>query len=651
MSKRLLLMLLVLGVSLIAVSSIGAAPMSTNPPQFKQIAAPPSDFAQLAMPESSQWGVHSRSAMVPVTLSPSGDGEWMWTANLPFDHGEQVSLMLFAPDGETWDLSVQLPNGRFASALSSQPTQFGLAGQSFPGQLHIFAGVGEGQRVVRVSAVSPKATQGYLLLSSQSTLQLYTHLSNYNLWVGNQVGLVTYAYNAESSTDNNDNAPVPLVNAIKEATATFTAPDGSQTTVSMVDDGLHADGAANDGVFGGLITATMAGQYTAQVRVTGEAAAEEFIRTSEHIFPIIVPSLSLNGEMVQATDGGDGRLHFNLSATSTAETVNTVQVSAEVWGKGQNDMVPVAWIGGMIAPQAEAGGWSLPLSLDGRWLALAGATTGLELRNVRVQDADTHILISHLDTVALQITELPANATGLVESITDDMLMGSRPVRRAPEMAGVLMLIHGYCSGGVWPLSQFTQYAQFQDFNQNRSHNQFAQRIDTFGDQFSSFGAVAHSQGGAASLHLYTYYWSGLDYSTGSRRIQSVGTPYQGTALAGNLAVLGQIFGVGCGTNFDLTYDGAALWLSGIPSWARDDVYYATTSFQDVWWRYDYCNILSDLLLSDPDDGVVERWSGQLAGGNNMGHKTGWCHTSGMRDPAQTSDSSRNSNMNIYGNR
>ena len=57
-------------------------------------------------------------------------------------------------------------------------------------------------------------------------------------------------------------------------------------------------------------------------------------------------------------------------------------------------------------------------------------------------------------------------------------------------------------------------------------------------------------------------------------------------------------------------------------------------------------NIATDLFLSDPDDGVVERSYAQLPGANNRGHKTGWCHTSGMRDPAQTSDSSRNSDMN-----
>jgi hypothetical protein len=127
--------------------------------------------------------------------------------------------------------------------------------------------------------------------------------------------------------------------------------------------------------------------------------------------------------------------------------------------------------------------------------------------------------------------------------------------------------------------------------------------------------------------------------------IQSVGTPYQGTALAGNLAVLGQIFGAGCGKNTDLTYSGAANWLATIPSWARSEVDYYTTSFKDRWWAYDYCHLATDLLLDDPEDGTTEKWSGQLAGAANMGHKTGWCHTTGMRDPAQTRDSSRNSSM------
>jgi hypothetical protein len=195
--------------------------------------------------------------------------------------------------------------------------------------------------------------------------------------------------------------------------------------------------------------------------------------------------------------------------------------------------------------------------VDGRWLSLANATAPFELRNVRLQDVETHIPLTQLDNVILNIPEIVNKgvAETAVTEITEDMLMGERPtavtanqpVPNAP--GGVLMLVHGYCSGGVWPGSQFTGDVEFQDFNQNRTHDQFANLIRTYGNQFPSFGIVAHSQGGAASLHLYTYYWSGLDYSSGSRLIQSVGTPYQGTALAGNLALLGQLFGAGCGNH------------------------------------------------------------------------------------------------------
>jgi len=238
----------------------------------------------------------------------------------------------------------------------------------------------------------------------------------------------------------------------------------------------------------------------------------------------------------------------------------------------------------------------------------------------------------------------------LPDEIDEAMRMGPRPEWSVGNRAGArLLLVHGYCSGNVWGnvAGQFGNASIFQDFNQNRSHNQFALQILNFGNQFDSYGIVAHSQGGAAATHLYTFYWSGLDNASGSRLIQSVGTPYQGTALAGNLAALGSVFGVGCGTNSNLTYSGASSWLSGIPSWARSKVNYYTTSFATAWWRWDYCNAVSDLVLSDPEDGTTERAYGQLSGAVNRGHKTGWCHTTGMRDPAQTTDSSRTSTMNV----
>lgn len=46
-------------------------------------------------------------------------------------------------------------------------------------------------------------------------------------------------------------------------------PDGSTTTVPLLDDGLHGDGAANDGVYGGAISNPAQGAYTALLHATG----------------------------------------------------------------------------------------------------------------------------------------------------------------------------------------------------------------------------------------------------------------------------------------------------------------------------------------------------------------------------------------------
>lgn len=182
----------------------------------------------------------------------------------------------------------------------------------------------------------------------------------------------------------------------------------------------------------------------------------------------------------------------------------------------------------------------------------------------------------------------------------------------------------------------------------NWSNDLFAQKIDRFADNNNVHGCsiIAHSQGGLAALHLYTYYWSCLDNVGSGRLIQSVGSPYQGTPLAGNLAAIGDVFGAGCGVQNDLTTSGAAYWLSYIPSWARGRVNYYTTTFTDVWWRYDYCNLATDAFLGDPEDGVVENGRGQLPGGLNRGAKVGWCHSTDMRDPAQYTDGGRNAEMN-----
>ncbi|MCA9936105.1 MAG: conditioned medium factor [Ardenticatenaceae bacterium] len=661
--KRYLFIVLAILLSMLIVATGTAAPQAdaVQGTAVKQIAAPPSEVldGSLNLPDPAQLGVRSHSAMLPITLEPAENGQATWSGEVAMS-GDNMSLAFFAPDAQNWQLAVQTPgSGKLASLdrANGQTVTMGMESASFDGELYTFAGYAPGNWRVQVTTdgVQETAVAGYLVASSDSPYQLYTHLSTHHLLTGSEVGLVTYAY--DNSTAAETGAPVPVNGIISEAVMSVQTPDGLAQELVMFDDGRHADGAANDGIFGATFTAETVGSYTAQVKVEGTTVkGEPFARTSEHAFPIIAPALSLTNRTVSAVAADDTRLTINLRGTALTANLPNVTAFAEVWGTGKDgEMVPVAWIGGITTPSQQERGSSitLPLTLDGRWISLAEAAAPFELRNIRVQDLDTAIPLAQLERLSVNFRELPAAASASVVTITDDMLMGEAPAApaHAPN-AGVVMLIHGYCSGAnTWPTNQFSSYAVFSDLNQNRSHDQFAQLIKNFGNNYSSFGAIAHSQGGAASLHLYTYYWSGLDYSSGSRLIQSVGTPYQGTALAGNLALLGDLFGAGCGTNWDLTYDGAALWLSGVPSWARSRVYYHTTSFTDKWWRYDYCNIATDLFLNDPDDGVIEKWAGQLSGANNMGHKTGWCHTTDMRDPGQTQDSSRNSVMNAYANR
>ena len=289
----------------------------------------------------------------------------------------------------------------------------------------------------------------------------------------------------------------------------------------------------------------------------------------------------------------DTRLEINLPANGL-KSGRKVIVYGEVWGKNENgEESAVAWIGGMAIAEGRTR-TTIPVTLDGRWLSRSNAKEGFELRNVRIQDPDYFVTLAQSDKIALTIPVLPDAAKSGFAEINDEMRMGIRPVKYDTDSAvgGKLMLVHGYCSGGnPFPTSQFSSNIVFSDPNKNRTHDQFANLIKNFGAAYPSFGIVAHSQGGAASLHLYTYYWSGLDSAGAGRLIQTVGTPYQGTALAGNLAALGSVFGAGCGYNYDLTYGGAASWLAGVPSWARAKVHYSTTSFTDVWYRYDYCSI------------------------------------------------------------
>lgn len=617
--------------------------------QFKQLAGPTEEISSMRLPNPATLGNRSKAAMIPIQTTNG-----IWTTEIPVDYEKDFKLVLIAPNSRDWDIKIAMPKEDFVDlrqaswqGITFEESAYGFDGENFPAEVFTFETIQNGKLRVQINTrqtnLNLSKPLGYLVATSSSPYRLYTYVNTFQTSVGNPIGLVASLY--DYSAANEYEIPTALNETIQNASVRIQMPNGKTSTVLLFDNGNHSDTIANDGILNGNFTPTVSGKYLAQITVRGVTPdGIEFIRTSEHLIEVTSTRALIN-RIVSANMIDDTRFRLALNVNGLRAGQKVIGY-AEIWGTDENgNEQPIAWISGMVLAERKS---IVPMTLDSRWIARTNSKGSFELRNIRIQDPDTSIVLAFADRMPLPEISVPKFESSAIEAITDEMRKGVRPVQTVNEaVGGKVMLIHGYCSGGnTFPTSQFTNYAVFNDPNQNRSHDQFAQLIRNYGAQFPSFGAVAHSQGGAASLHLYTYYWSGFDYATGSRLIQSVGTPYQGTALAGNLALLGQIFGAGCGSNNDLTYSGASAWLAGIPTWAREKVYYYTTSFADVWWRYDYCNIATDPFLSDPDDGVVERAKAQLTSANNMGHKTGWCHTSGMRDPAQTSDSSRNATMN-----
>ncbi len=632
----------VLLLSLLSAVSAMSASAAGLPP-VKQLGGPASEFAQMAPANPADSAIESKSLLMPVELSAGADGRFAWRGSLPIE-AETARLIVLNNGARDWNLSLQAPNARSASAahrIAQQvsATEMVLGNNQFPAEYYAFEQMERGTWAVQIDADSASQQRGFILLEGGGPARLKSQQVAFNQTLGQQIAFQASAHNVDASG-------LAVSNALRidAASMRVTSPSGRSSLVAMRDDGRHQDGRAGDGVFGASFLASEAGDYTVQVRVEGVGMdGLPYARSAEHLVPVIAADLSLASNTAIGKALDDRRVSIDIPLNSR-QPLSHYRAYAEIWASNGLRSQPVSWVAGMT----ELRDGRITLGFDARWLALTAANGSLELRNLRIEDPDHFITLLSAPVMKLSLDRLPRGATESVRAVDDEMRFGPRPAAlRAEGVGRRLLLVHGYCSGNVWGgvAGQFGTASVFQDLSQNRSHDAFARLIRDYGATWNSFGVVAHSQGGAASTHLYTYYWSGLDNATGSRLIQSVGTPYQGTSLAGNLAALGQVFGAGCGTNSNLTYSGASSWLSGIPTWARSKVNYYTTSFNTRWWAYDYCHLATDLLLSDPEDGTTEQVRGQLSGAVNRGHKTGWCHTSGMRDPPQTTDSSRNSEM------
>ncbi len=574
-----------------------------------QVAAPPSDILAgiVRLPESASAPSTSRSAILPLRFRRVPGAGWSADLELPVDRAGPLSMALLSPDAGSWKLATDRP---LALERTVAP-----AGDEMPGWIvdrYDGAIAAPGTLAVRVDADDPLGArppaEGWLFARTSSGRGAEAWLSTLEAVVGNDLRIIA----RETSGRGRVESARAFVESAFGAVELRMDPFG-------------------DGTFRAPLPESVRGDVRARVELRGTAESGfPFLVTVPMAFPVLEREVALDGG-ARAEVVDDLHLAIEIGALQLG-ILNRFHTSAEVWGTNADGvLVPVCWLSRIDA--------SFTLMLDARWIALAGARAPFELREIRVQDPATDVVLDRVARLPLDVGALPAAASRRIRAVESDMLTGgSLPEKGAIGLAPSLMLVHGYCSSGnIWPAADFSQpKTVFLDPNANRTHDQFAQLIaqQAAAAGLTSFGVVTHSQGGCAALHLLTYYTSGLDLARHGRKIQSLAAPYQGTPLA-------SLGGFACGVNNDMTPSGSATWLAGIPSWARAEVYFWTTSNSGA-----VCNSLTELFLVDPNDGTVEMIHGQLPGGNSMGHTVGWCHTTGMSNPASYTDHTRNQAMN-----
>jgi len=634
----------------------------------RELAAPAADIlsGRLRLPVPS---IHeSRHAMIPVTATAEPDGTA--TGVMTFAHpggrlavayafpavdAAQWTAQLITQDGRVGFDSAAHDPGRPAAGVSLQTGDLaavmgiGASGSASPtiNRLDLTDATAGTWTLVCHGPASGVGANGVVIVSTDEGPALRAHWQD----LAFRAGFPAFLEIDADGTLLNVNAAVERVGAEQRALR--------EASVRV---NLSEDAGGSAAV---VLIADTPGTYVVTVRANVRAWRDGSIALRSCELLVHVPEAGgrFAGAAVSAPlDAHRERIDLPLDAPAAG---GVALVAAEVWSVDGQRETPVCW----IANLCETGGPTAAASLvfDRRWLTLIGVHGGdIELRNLRLQQRDSFVVLDSLPRVPLgpvatPVLSGPRDDASLLRALTHGRAGGHPVASTIAPVSNVndatapgthaLVLVHGYCADGVtFPPEHFSgDRSVFLDPGAARSNNDFAQLILSHGAQHKSFGTVAHSQGGLASLHLHTFYWSGLAWAKttaeGARLIQSVGSPYQGTPLAGNLAILGAIFGVGCGELFDLSVDGAALWLSTIPTWARQDVWYWTTQYFDGPGSFDWCDFVSDLFLSNPNDGVVERVAGQLPGGNDMGHKQGWCHTTGMDDPPQYNDQVRNMEM------
>ncbi|XP_065904311.1 conditioned medium factor-like isoform X2 [Dysidea avara] len=568
--------------------------------QYRNLAGSAAEFPHFAPPPLEATGMHSRYHVLPLLTLDETSPEWKHT--FPVDHCDIFAVTVFGKDPKSFKLVFTSPDGKSVTAniVADEELGYGTAG-SYPCRTFLFNDPvpSVGQWTISVTSNDPSTFPAKASLIASfypSDLILQAYVPAENLIAGRSVQIIALLPSVVKSKENINSTR--SVAALDSAVTTVYLPDGTQKNVEMkegprsISNDLYA-----------TFEVPISGIYKNLVQLSGELSdGTKFIRSLWYVFTVAHPSVNITGDIRGAL-----RTH----EISQRELIDfTIDVSwygpdasyrafAQVWGTGENnEEVPVAWISGLVDVQRKKrclfNCHYVKMQLDSCWLELVNAKPPLVLKSISLEDLKGYITVSKMDEIKV-ITEddnlmnwSPSLKAKDIE-IDWEMKEGYNPYRirksnTSSGETGKLVLLHGYCAGAdhfECVLDYFTDYIVYNKSNhKNMVHDEYAKEVlkDLHDKGVTRFSVYGHSQGGAVATHLYTYYISGIDAVSGGHIVQTLGTPYLGCPLAGLLALIGDtFFGIGCGANGDLTYDGAARWASKLPMDKQLEVYCYTT--------------------------------------------------------------------------
>ncbi|KAI6651736.1 hypothetical protein LOD99_4984 [Oopsacas minuta] len=413
----------------------------------------------------------------------------------------------------------------------------------------------------------------------------------------------------------------------------------------------------------GVFMPPIGGVYKVFVNVSGQTQSGiQFARTQWHLVGVSYNTLVFNNYAIFTLSEGYFKIELYIDWKEGMDL--TYRVFSEIWGIVDGELVPICWIIHLTDVERNStGSYLLPIYIEPNWITrYAMPPNIIFLKNVTIEDLNLFTTVLEIQSFQVNLGE--PNLQLIQESVMSgnfsnckrnqqQILAKQRLKSYSQNQQPNLLLVHGYCAKeNPFTVGNFTDYIAFKDWGQSLSNDQFARHLIDFTEDnnLSAFSIVAHSQGGLASVHLYSYYYSGLDSYTVSgngtdRKIQTVGAPYQGTPLAGLLADIGHFFGIMCGSNLELTYEGAQAWLSKVPLYVQDEVHFYRTFYGK---RKKYCNFGTNVVLKGPNDGLVEVGKARLPFGRGEGISPGECHSVNMQWPSQCHNTKRNAEMNRF---